>query len=178
VAGELCFGMRGIIPGDTMPERIARPDLGSLLRAKATQELLNEFLARAATAARAEFGGQITYCALPTEQVDWTGFDVAAVDLYRDRLNRPHFGRAVQVFRNKAGGRPLIIGEFGCCTYQGAADRAAQASTSSIMPATSTTSTATTCATRRGKPKRSPSAWISSTKAARTSRSCTPSSSP
>jgi len=123
VAGELCLFMRGIIPGDTVLERIARPDLGGLLRAKATQELLNEFLARAATAVRAEFGGPITYCALPTEQVDWTGFDVAGVDLYRDKHSRPHFGRAVQLFRNKAGGRPLIIGEFGCCTYQGAADR-------------------------------------------------------
>jgi len=85
--------------------------------------LLNEFLARAAAGVRAEFGGQITYCALPAEQVDWAGFDVAAVDLYRDKLTRPRFGRAVQVFRSKAGGRPLVIGEFGCCTYQGAADR-------------------------------------------------------
>jgi hypothetical protein len=49
-------------------------------------------LTRAATAVRPEFGGPITYCALPTEQVDWKGFDVAGVDLYRDQLNRPHFG--------------------------------------------------------------------------------------
>jgi hypothetical protein len=123
VGSELCLFMRGTIPGDTVPERIARPDLYSFLCAEATQQLLNEFLARAVAAVRPEFGGQITYCALPTEQVDWTGFDVAAVDLYRDKLTRPRFGRAVQVFRNKAGGRPLVIGEFGCCTYQGAADR-------------------------------------------------------
>jgi hypothetical protein len=123
VAGELCLFMRGIIPGDTVPARIARPDLGDLLRAEKTQELLNAFLGRAATAARAEFGGPIAYCALLTEQVDWTRFDVAGVDLYRDKFIRPHFARAVQVFRNKAAGRPLIIGEFGCCTYQGAADQ-------------------------------------------------------
>jgi hypothetical protein len=59
-------------------ERIARPDLGELLRVLATQELLNEFLTRAAAAVRAESVGQITYCALPPEQVDWTRFDVAA----------------------------------------------------------------------------------------------------
>lgn len=123
VGGELCLFMRGIIPGDTVPERIARPDLGVWLRAEATQESLNEFLARVTPAVRQEFGGQITYCALPTEQVDWAGFEVAAVDLYRDKFNRPHFGHAVQSLRNKAGGRPLVIGEFGCCTYQGAADR-------------------------------------------------------
>ncbi|GAA5198247.1 hypothetical protein GCM10023322_71180 [Rugosimonospora acidiphila] len=123
VGGELCLFMQGIIPGDAVPERIARPDLDVLLRAEATQESLDEFLARTAAAVRAEFGGQITYCALPTEQVDWTRFDVAAVDLYRDRLTRPRFGRAVQVLKKKAKGRPLIIGEFGCCTYQGAADR-------------------------------------------------------
>jgi hypothetical protein len=123
VGSELSMFMRGMIPGDTVPERIARPDLDSLLRAEATQQLLQEYLARAVAAVRPEFGGQITYCALPTEQVDWEAFDVAAVDLYRDKLNRPHFGRAVQLLKNKAGGRPLVIGEFGCCTYRGAADR-------------------------------------------------------
>lgn len=123
VGSELCMFMRGIIPGDTVPERIARPDLYSFLRTQAAQESLNQFLARAAAAVRPVFGGQITYCALMTEQVDWTRFDVAAVDMYRDKLTRPRFGRAVQVFRDKAGGRPLVVGEFGCCTYQGAADR-------------------------------------------------------
>jgi hypothetical protein len=123
VAGELCLFMRGIIPGDTVPERIAHPGLGDLLRAEKTQELLNQFLARAVTAVRPEFGGHITYGALPTEQVDWTGFDVAGVHLYRDKSSRPRFGRIVQLLRKKTAGRPLIIGEFGCCTYQGAADQ-------------------------------------------------------
>ena len=123
VGSELSMFMRGMIPGDTVPERIARPDLDSFLHAEATQRLLNEYLARAVEAVRPEFAGEITYCALPTEQVDWTRFDVAAVDLYRDKPNRPHYGRAVQLLRKKAGGRPLVIGEFGCCTYQGAADR-------------------------------------------------------
>ena len=122
VGGEFSLFMRGIVPGDTVPERIARPDLRDLLRAPATQERLNEFLARVTAAVRPEFGGHITYGALLGEQVDWTEFDVAAVDLYRDRLMRPHFGRAVQLLKEKAGGRPLVIGEFGCCTYQGAAD--------------------------------------------------------
>jgi hypothetical protein len=115
--------MRGIVPGDTLAERIARPDLGRLLRAAQSQQRLNRFLARAAAAVRADFDGQVTYCALPTEQVDWRAFDVAGVDLYRDASTRPYFGRVVQLFRNRAGGRPLIIGEFGCCTYQGAADQ-------------------------------------------------------
>ena len=123
VGSELSLFMRGIIPGETVPERIALPDLDSFLRAEATQESVTEYLARAAAAVRPVFSGPITYCALPTERVDWTGFDVAAFDLYRDKLNRPHFGRAVQVFRHRTGGRPLVIGEFGCCTYQGAADR-------------------------------------------------------
>jgi hypothetical protein len=123
VGSELSLFMRGIIPGDTVPERIALPDLDGFLRAAATQRAVNEYLARAAAAVRPTFGGQLTYCALPTERVDWTGFDVAAVDLYRDKANRPHFGRAVEVYRSKARGRPLVIGEFGCCTYRGAADR-------------------------------------------------------
>jgi hypothetical protein len=52
VGSELCLFMRGIIPGGTVPERIARPDLDRFLRAPATQESLNEFLARAAAAVR------------------------------------------------------------------------------------------------------------------------------
>jgi hypothetical protein len=123
VGSELSLFMRGIIPGDTVPERIAQPDLGSLLLAPGTQESVNEFLARAVAAARPEFAGRLTYCALPTERVDWAGFDIAAVDLYRDKFNRPHFERAVRLFQSKAHGRPLAIGEFGCCTYRGAADR-------------------------------------------------------
>ena len=123
VGSELSLFMRGVIPGDTVPERIARPDLDNLLRAEAAQQLLHGYLARAAAAVRPEFGGQITYCALPTERVDWTAFDVVAFDLYRDKVNRSHFDRAVRVFRSRIGGRPLVIGEFGCCTYRGAADR-------------------------------------------------------
>ncbi|MGH3223256.1 MAG: hypothetical protein ACRDPY_31975 [Streptosporangiaceae bacterium] len=112
-----------IIAGDLHCTAVRICSADSLLRAPATQDSLNEFLARAAAAVRPHFGGQITYCALLTEHVDWTGYDVAGFDLYRDKLIRRRFGRAVQVFRNKAGGRPLVIGEFGCCTYQGAADR-------------------------------------------------------
>lgn len=123
VGSELSMFMLGIIPGDTVPERIALPHLDELLHAQATQATLNDHLARAMAAVRPEFGGPITYCSLPTERVDWTGFDVVAVDLYRDSLNRPHFGRAVELFRKRAGERPLVIGEFGCCTYRGARDR-------------------------------------------------------
>jgi hypothetical protein len=122
VAAELCLFMRGIIPGDTFADRIAQPDIGPLLRAAVSQQRLNQFLIRAAMAVRPEFDGQITYCALPTERVDWRAFDVAGVDLYRDASTRPYFGRIVQLFRNRAEGRPLVIGEFGCCTYQGGAD--------------------------------------------------------
>lgn len=53
--GDLRLFMQGIIPGDTVPERIARPDLDSFLRAPATQESLNEFLARAAAAVPGAF---------------------------------------------------------------------------------------------------------------------------
>jgi hypothetical protein len=53
-------------PGVTVPERIARPDRDSLLRAPATRQLLNEFLARAAAAVRPDFGGKI-----PCSASDW-----------------------------------------------------------------------------------------------------------
>lgn len=45
VGSELSMFMCGIIAGDTVPERIALPDLGTFLLAAATQQSLNGYLA-------------------------------------------------------------------------------------------------------------------------------------
>jgi hypothetical protein len=118
VGAELTLFMRGIVPGRTLAERLSHPDLFAAMTSKRGQGLLADYLGRAASAVRQVFGGQITYAALPHERVDWQLFDFTCVDLYRDEISKPKYARAVEVLGSR--GRPLIIGEFGCCTYAGA----------------------------------------------------------
>ena len=66
------------------------------------------------------FKGTVTYASVPLETVDWGRFDVVAVDLYRDARIRDHFSDLLRRFF--VHGRPVVITEFGCCTYRGAAD--------------------------------------------------------
>jgi hypothetical protein len=118
VAAESTLFMRGIIPGRTLADRLSHGDLFAAMTSQRCVLLLGEFLGRAASTARQMFSGQITYAALPHERVDWRLFDFTCVDLYRDEVNKAKYARAVEVLGSR--GRPLIIGEFGCCTYAGA----------------------------------------------------------
>jgi len=70
--------------------------------------------------AREHFGGEITYASGEWEDIDWSPFDFAAVDLYRSADNAAEFPGLVR--KHRAHGKPLVITEFGCCTYRGAAE--------------------------------------------------------
>jgi len=82
---------------------------------------LNAFLAEAAAVARRRFGGRLTYASGSWEQVDWSPFDVVAVDAYREDSNAATFRQ--QLERQLSHGKPVAATEFGCCTYRGAAGR-------------------------------------------------------
>lgn len=120
VGTEITLFMRGIVEGDTFHERLAHPALWKILRSGAHNAPLNEFLARTAGAVREVFNGDITYASLAGEKVDWSVFDAVSVDMYRDAGSRPKFTRLLGSFF--AHGKPVVITESGCCTYQGAAD--------------------------------------------------------
>jgi hypothetical protein len=120
---ELSIFARGFLPGDDLFARIAlltgaRPELRSLLSGVPAQ--LNAFLARAAATVRSGFGGKITYASLPFERVDWALFDYVAVDAYRAAHNAHTFREEIRGLHRH--GRPVVVTEFGCCTYRGAAD--------------------------------------------------------
>jgi len=66
------------------------------------------------------FHGAVTYASVPLETVEWSRFDFVSVDLYRDALLKDRFTEVLH--RYFAFERPVAITEFGCCTYQGAAD--------------------------------------------------------
>jgi hypothetical protein len=120
VGSELTLFMRGILQGDTFLERLHHPSFGEQIRSGAHNAPLDAFLAKANDAVRQVFKGSVTYASVPLETVDWGRFDVVAVDLYRDARIRDRFADLLRRFFTH--GRPVVITEFGCCTWRGAAD--------------------------------------------------------
>jgi len=120
VGSELTLFMRGILEGDTFLERLLYPSFGQQIWSGAHNAPLDAFLARANDAVREVFKGSVTYASVPMEEVDWGRFDVVAVDLYRDARIRDRFADLLRRFFTYD--RPVVITEFGCCTYWGAAD--------------------------------------------------------
>ncbi|GAA1625729.1 hypothetical protein GCM10009733_023000 [Nonomuraea maheshkhaliensis] len=122
--GELSMFCHGFLPGDDFLTRIAlftgaKPDPRERLAALPAR--INAFLAEAADTVRARFGGKITYASLPFERVDWAPFDYVAADAYRAARNAATFREEIRDLHRH--GRPVVITEFGCCTYRGAADK-------------------------------------------------------
>ncbi|MDF3301430.1 hypothetical protein [Streptomyces tropicalis] len=125
---ELSAFCHGFLPGDTYRDR-----LGAMLTADmawwtslgGVQERLNSFLAEAAAAVRAHFGGRVTYASGPWEGVDWQPFDVVAVDAYRTAHNADTFRDRLRDFF--AHGKPVAVTEYGTCAYRGAGDRGGMA---------------------------------------------------
>lgn len=115
---ELTIFMEGLVPGRTWEER------GANLRSpagKGYNERLNAFLVRAHDAVRPLFGGWLTYTSGVWESVEWRKFDVVGIDLYRDTSNEATYRRDVRALHRF--GKPVVITEFGCCTYKGAEKR-------------------------------------------------------
>jgi hypothetical protein len=52
------------------------------------------------------------------EKVDWSDFDFTAVNLYRASFNKSFYNRTLK--KLVSAGKPVVITEFGCCTYNGA----------------------------------------------------------
>jgi hypothetical protein len=128
VAGaELSLMNKGFLAGDTLNERVERllgeprrlPELIPEVAAR-----VNQFLATAAALVRERFGGKLTYAAIQLERVDWTGFDIVSIDLYRSAEVAGRFTDGVRAL--VAQGKPVAITEFGAATFRGAGDRGAR----------------------------------------------------
>ncbi|MGE3273999.1 MAG: abortive infection protein [Vicinamibacterales bacterium] len=119
--------VEGIVEGRDIADRQARMFHLSTLLWNAVgvdpgfQAPLNRYLGRAVELVRAGFGGPVTYAAGVWERVDWTPFDVIGLDYYRTWHNRLGYRRRLRALRRT--GKPVVVLEFGCCTYEGAADR-------------------------------------------------------
>ncbi|MCA9881056.1 MAG: hypothetical protein KC442_24825, partial [Thermomicrobiales bacterium] len=116
---ELTIFSEGIIPGATYEERIETL-VASFGKFPAYNAGLNELLASLRETAREVFSGPLTYGSGEWEVVDWTDFDAVGADLYLDARNRATYREQVQTLHSS--GKPVLITEFGCCTYEGAED--------------------------------------------------------
>jgi len=118
LGSELTLFMKGILEGDNFLERMNSPSFWDSIRTGKHNGPLNAFLGKANDAVRQVFHGQVTYFSIPLETVEWGPFDFVGVDLYRDARIATAYGDMVGKY--VALNKPVIIGEFGCCTYQGA----------------------------------------------------------
>jgi len=118
LGSELTLFMQGFVEGNNVLERLGHPAFWQQISAGIHNKPLNAFLTRANEAVRQIFHGPVTYFSVPLEMVEWSPFDIVGVDLYREARIRDSYGELVK--RYLAYQKPAVIGEFGCCTYQGA----------------------------------------------------------
>ncbi|MEU5580655.1 abortive infection protein [Streptomyces huasconensis] len=114
---ELTLFMSGLVPGKDYIERgqaLGRPESAGF------QERLNAFLDRALKTVRPLFRGRVTYSSGEWEEVDWRAFDVVGVNLYRNAENRAVYTQRLRALHRH--GKPVVVTEFGCCTFTGAKD--------------------------------------------------------
>jgi hypothetical protein len=121
IGTELMLFMNGIWPGNSLAERMRNPSFWNNVKAGTYNEPLNAYLAKTNEGVRHVFRGKVTYASVArVETVDWGIFDFVSVDLYRDKLVRDSYGSLVKAYL--AHNKPVVIAEFGCCTFRGAED--------------------------------------------------------
>ncbi|WP_158885107.1 hypothetical protein [Amycolatopsis anabasis] len=125
VGSEFSLTQRGMLPG---PRELLRLQVlvrwRRLFDRRITRKLRG-LLADALATARSTFHGPLTYAAGYWEQVDWSGFDIVGVNLYRFGDDPSAYERRLDGLLEEANerGKPVIITEFGCGAFRGAERR-------------------------------------------------------
>ncbi|MFE1168472.1 type II CAAX prenyl endopeptidase Rce1 family protein [Nocardiopsis sp. NPDC058789] len=117
VGCELTVLNRGMIPGRDIARRTRALSVLGMIPAYYNRRL-NEVLRRLAATARERFPGPLTYGSGTWETVDWSPFDLVGVDYYLDELTRGTYRQGLRALGR--WGKPVVVTEFGCCSYQGA----------------------------------------------------------
>lgn len=121
VGTEATLFQQGFFLGRDHTQRITHPSFREQILAGTYNQRLNTFLQAANKAVREVVHGPVTSSSIAgIETVDWRPFDFVCVDVYRDHKLKTSYGDVVA--RYFECHKPVIIGEFGCCTYQGAED--------------------------------------------------------
>lgn len=79
---------------------------------------LSSFLNQIVQEVRHNFPGKVIYGCGSWEEIDWSLFDYIGINLYRDKENERNYTELVKNLGQQA--KPVIITEFGCCTFDGA----------------------------------------------------------
>jgi hypothetical protein len=107
-----------IVPGANFFERVEYLTKGEF-DVRELQRKLLAYTAKGVSVARGNFRGRITYgAASDLEQIDWSLFDIVGLDYYSYHQNRADYSKELAPFRR--WGKPILILEFGCCTFTGA----------------------------------------------------------
>lgn len=118
VGSELTLFSQGVVEGENVFDRMSRPSFWHDMMAGKHNGPLNAYLSDLSAATRSVFHGPLTYFSVPLETVDWKQFDFVGVDHYRDARIKDAYGQMVN--KHNSYGKPVVIGEFGCCTFRGA----------------------------------------------------------
>ena len=121
VGCELSMFTQGFVEGGNFQERMATLQASPVPLFPDINKALGEHLAQASEIARKHFKGEITYSPIPWEDVDWKLFDIVSANYYRDADNRPTYVEGLRELRRH--GKPVVITEFGCSTFEGAEQR-------------------------------------------------------
>ena len=125
---------KGVYPGETFNDRFqwlmqlgtSGKSLEELMKEfEAKNKTLNEILRKIAGTVRSKFNGPVGYSAGTWENVDWSLFDLVGIDNYRRGETDEVYKAGME--RYKQYGKPVVIMEFGCCAYEGAAPRGGEA---------------------------------------------------
>jgi hypothetical protein len=123
VGCELTIFATGLIPGRGFERRARR--LRWLWPAMPIfNRRLDRLLRLLAATARDRFCGEITYGAGTWETVSWDPFDAVGLNQYRDASNHHRYATTLALAR--CHGKPVLVTEFGCCSYPGADARGAE----------------------------------------------------
>lgn len=117
---ELSLFMNGILNGANFIERLQNLEFMEIINKDEHNQILNKFLRKGNDRVREAFKGPVTYASAPFEAVDWNMFDFVCVDIYRDAKLKDNYSKILEIYAKF--GKPVVIGEFGCCTYEGAED--------------------------------------------------------
>ncbi|WP_433012272.1 hypothetical protein [Kribbella sp. CA-294648] len=121
IGSEFSLTSRGMLPGRWIFLRVQVLVRWRRFFDRRITRKLKALIPAALATARREFHGPITYAAGYWEQVDWSGFDLVGVNLYR--FGNDPAGYAERLDELVASGRPVVITEFGCGSFVGADKR-------------------------------------------------------
>ncbi|GAA1427999.1 hypothetical protein GCM10009616_06600 [Microlunatus lacustris] len=118
VGSEFSLTSRGVVPGPvTFLRLLLILRWGRHLEGRITRRLAR-MLPQLLAVARAHFAGPVTYAAASWEVVDWTGFDLVGVNLYRSGTDHDGYEERVRSLVASLD-KPVVVTEFGCGAQRG-----------------------------------------------------------